>query len=311
MDYVYNVTHEHPFYKNRQMRFLSCESSIVGIKEVYNNSWVLEKIVLSIFDCELRCFVYEGDITSVPYNEFVNTSCYFEELDHLILIDIENKNYTLTSAFPFMVCAIDGNYVETCMQDNKIYIFHSHTDDYETGVFIFDIESNTFNSDAFALEEKNVTETYITDDDIEYEETELRRIWTNTFSQLHRKNITSCYVHKAQLYIKWNDTISSYDPISNVLIDVAKLPEPFITECGNIIVAQYWLEDNIKPNLYDTETLCLIGELDSSSRQTMLLAFSYKDKLVCMSSEYENPYGQIYDANKPLHQGVKVVQYSI
>jgi hypothetical protein len=56
---------------------------------------------------------------------------FYDHTTYGYLYDLENQEYTKTSEFPYLISEIDGNVITYTIHDNKIYLCHSHTEDYD------------------------------------------------------------------------------------------------------------------------------------------------------------------------------------
>lgn len=192
MDYCYKITENDPFYKGNT--FKNCGNKIIRINKTYTSDYKnIVSIYVSVFDCNTMQFSSKYESKFVEYHNLRTVSCYEIDSTEMILIDIENMEYTITSKFPYLISEIDGNFIESCKINNKIYIFHSQTFEYQTGMFIFDIETNKFNADDFLSRKKVNDSTSSDSSDSSFSFSDYDGFtYTNKFYNLHNKDITSC-----------------------------------------------------------------------------------------------------------------------
>lgn len=237
MDYCYDVVQGDSFYADSKFHYSFYNDKIIGIEMIYDN-YSISGLQISTFDCDTKIFTATEVLHEVSYKDFKHVSCYLVDLVYLILIDVENKQYAKGNPFPFMISEIDGNCVEACHNDDTIFIFHSETDGYETGVFIFDIKNNQLNYSDYWEDFSVITK------------------YTNKFANLHNKTITSCNVHNNIIYVLWHDNddeelkLSTYDPVNDQFTNIL-LPIPTETWYKDLIVV------NNKAYIRGNNLLCI------------------------------------------------------
>jgi hypothetical protein len=209
-----------------------------------------------------------------------------------------------------MISEIDGNCITSCKNGDYIYIFHSHTECYETGIFIFDMRTNMFNNDDFYLSSKQFdVETDSGNDDIHVN----NNFQSNKFSMFHEKDIEDCYVHNGKIFLIIYNNIDDAKTINDIyLYDLHELS--LITQMENIREIRvkdgviYGREDNIikyidSDGMIQTLEICPRNHLPS-------FWDVYNDKLIVISFLYQNPYGQIYSSTRS-YKELKIMQYTI
>ena len=136
---------------------------LIGTKRGYNGP----KLIFHTFNCDTLEIIRDKIPQYVEYCDLKTASSFFVDLRCIYLIDVENNQYAKSCNFPYMIHEIDGNHITYCRQNNHIYIFHSHTESYDTGVFIFDIQNNTLkNPECKSLHELDIISCCVANDDI-------------------------------------------------------------------------------------------------------------------------------------------------
>ncbi len=325
MDYCYKITENDPFYKGWVFKSCGNESKIIGINKKYTNDYKnIDNIYISTFNCETLDFSPKCEIKFTEYDDFKTVSCYLIECTNMILIDIENMKYTITNKFPYLISEIDGNFIESCTMNNNIYVFHSQTFEYQTGVFIFDIKTNKFNTDDFVTRER-ISELDSSDSSdssnssfsfSDYD----GFMHTNKFTNLHNKDITSCFVCNNQLIIKWcnypNNKLSIYEPDNDIITDITTSSETLFINCGNVVIGRNFYADSIQNMVklykYENNSLNYIKDYKICDEKNIPTScFSYNNKLIYMSYEYYYPFGLIYDENRNTRPNLQITQFDI
>lgn len=211
LQYEYEVKERDSFAKNFNMHHFQYQNLIVGISRYYYYSG--HRIIVNTFDIETSKFTEFEEFIQVKYEELKNIS-YMFDMDRIILIDMINKQYSCSCNFPFMISEIDGNYITSCRDNDYYYIFHSKTMDYETGVFIFDIKNNSFNEGDFIINEKYRGQE---DNGVGAAEEIYQSQYTNIFTALHHKDISTCCIYNRDIIINIEDKLCKYDIESNQL----------------------------------------------------------------------------------------------
>ncbi len=239
----------------------------------------------------------------VRYNDTVDilTSKYFERATYVdklqkvdyfcdllnvgYMVDIDNKQYSKTCEFPHMISIIDGNFITSCILGNKIYIFYSYTEDYESGVFIYDIDKNIFNTSDIYNENG-----------------------TNRFKNLHNKNITGCCVDKDKIILNIrdielnNNTISVYDPITDTFTENKRTMDFHDIKIHNGVI--YGFNWNTRNLIYRIDSSIIIG----CEQDEIILFWTFNDnQLIIIYEKYENPFGQIYQNIRQRHCKLKYI----
>lgn len=166
----------------------------------------------STFNLDTKQFTPFEQYRQVQYEELAHKNHMYEYFDHVIIVDVPNKSYAKSCRFPYSVTEINGNYVVSCWDERYFYIFHSKTPDYETGVFIFDIENNIINQADFSQNEK------FEDDQAAGAAGEIYQSeYSNIFTALHDHDISNCCFYKGNILITIEDSVYQYNIKTNEL----------------------------------------------------------------------------------------------
>lgn len=163
MEYCYDVTEKDSFFLNWNTRYFQSKNIIVGITTVYDdiNDWKNHsyKLIINSFNINTKEFTSNEKFECVDYVHIKNVDIFYEYITCNVVIDIINKQYSITNEFPYLISEIDGNHITECKLNDKLYVFHSKTYEYETGAFIFDIKNNTYNHSDFKHDENFIHES--------------------------------------------------------------------------------------------------------------------------------------------------------
>lgn len=313
MEYCYDINEKDSFYTNWNVNYLFYDNKIIGIKRIYNeNITTITGLQMNTFDCNTKNFTSTEELQKVEYNDLKQVSCYYIYLTYMFLIDVDNKQYTETKSFPFMIYEIDGNNVESCRNNDTIYIFHSRTETYETGILIYDIKSNQFNHKDYQDIERQALTQNDNDDDSsetmdEYYDRTIKH--TNKFSNLHKKTIASCSMYNDTIYILWHGRddidddlkLSKYDPVNDKFTDIMKpLPTYIWYKDLNIANNKAYIRgygDNLI-YVYDLNSYELLEKIKIHDEEDMCLYWFVNDSSqVFICEKYKNPFGQIWKDN--------------
>jgi hypothetical protein len=208
----------HLFNKNIQ-RFFRFEHYIVG---VLNTKWI------NIFNMYNKESIIHQLTKTDKVENMANIIDYCNEG---IMIDVINRTYSIIN-FPYSIYEIDGNYINTCRNDEYFYIIHSHTEYYQTGVFIYNIKNNTFNCEDFYIIKNNTfncEDFYIDINNVNNDENENESDnendnpeQTNRFKSLHNKDIISCFFNDTLILFDGED-VFHYEPDTDTLTPVMKV----------------------------------------------------------------------------------------
>lgn len=238
MDTCYITTNS--FFKVYHFNY---DKYIIAIKFVYNydNNHTDSKCLMAKYDCQLNIFSDYLEINKIenPINLTYFSGFLCTGVSELYLFDCIYNLYVVCR-FPYEISEIDGNYITSCLMDVCIYIFHSSTERYNTGVFVYSIKNNTFN----CLDFKNKKEK------------SQFPIHTNRFNSLHGLDIISCYTAKGELYILYTNhdvdvniyNIGIYDVENDKLKDVIcdiKEGEMLVNSSIIFILPTYTLSNEI------------------------------------------------------------------
>ena len=297
MDYCYNVCENDSFYLNWNYEYFLKNKSIMGMKYDYSS----KEMAINKFDCDSKSFTPTEKINQINYENFKQVTYFSEYFTCGFVIDAENKQFSKTSKFPYLISEIDGNYITSCTLNNKIYIFHSRTWDYETGVFIFDIETNKFNDSDFEHNSEYIQDDGNDDDDT-WSESDIVSKYTNKFKNLHKKEITSCYVYNNDIILNVRDNdvnkICKYDPMTDNLTEMLITTDLHdIKINNNILFGKHWGERNVLYIYNITEKQFIIKYEICNQDEIVIFWELSGGKLFVMSNKYVYPYGQIYKEN--------------
>lgn len=301
MNYSYDITKKDSFYNNWNVKYFKYKDDIIALK---NYGYKINKIYIKTFNINTKQFTSNEKLTYVEYENLKDITYLYNDLEYGIVVDIANKQWSNTTKYPYFISEIDGNAITICKLHDKFYIFHSHTENYETGVFIFDIKNNTFNNSDFRL-----NELYHSDDsDDSNSESEMVPVYTNTFKNLHDKTVYYSCVNDNQIILNIEDDIYKYD---GELTDL-NLKSDFAIKVSNNML--YGLYKN-KVNIYNIHSKNLIKTIEICDDNEQILYWEiYNDQLIIICEKYVNPYGQIY---KETHneefksRNMKIKSYSL
>ena len=261
------INQEDSFYRNWNAHYFKHEDNIVGItsqrrifdtsqRRIFDTSY---DIFMNAYHIKTKQFTPTIKLTYVNYNDLKQVDYLYDHVDYAIVIDVDEEQWSKTSRFPYYISEIDGNYICCCKKENQYFIFHSHTEQYETGVFIFDIKTNTYNDKDF-----DITKDYI----------------TNRFTHLHEKDIISCDPN--QLLINNDGSIETYDPNTNMSMTL-------LTSTSNADIKLYndllYEQDGNNIHIYDIEKNLIKSIKVCEANQFIL----YWDSDLVMYENHRNP----------------------
>ena len=266
---MYQIAPNDSFYTNWNAHYFRHQDSIIGItghEEVFMNTYHIKN----------KQFTPTHKLTYVDYRDLKQVDYLYDDFDCAIVIDVQNQQWAKTSNFPYWISEIDGNYITSCKKDNHYYLFHSHTERYETGVFIFDIKTNTYNHDDFTVDTDMIT---------------------NRFINLHEKDIISCDASD-KIIINNDGYIYEYNPITDECIESLILSNfPVLYNNSEIKVSDFLFEkQNSQIHIYDFKALiksikiCEEDEFvifwDITDYQLIILCQNYRNLLYTSREEY-------------------------
>lgn len=197
----------HLFNKNIQ-RFFRFEHYIVGVLNIYGNTkWI------NIFNMYNKESIIHQLTKTDKVENMANIIDYCNEG---IMIDVINRTYSIIN-FPYSIYEIDGNYINTCRNDEYFYIIHSHTEYYQTGVFIYNIKNNTFNCEDFYIDINNINNVNNDSDDENDNPEQMNR-----FKSLHNKDIVSSFFNDKLILFDGED-VYNYEPDTDTLTPMMKI----------------------------------------------------------------------------------------
>lgn len=238
MEYEYKVEKSDSFYNDHGFRHFKHKRLIIAISNFY----------IKTFDIDTKQFTCANELKQVAYHDLKHINAFYDEYQKGIVIDVENKQYAYTSEFPHSIYEIDGNMITHCIDDDKIYVFYSYTNDYQTGLFVFDIKNNTY---------ENVN------DDFWYD-----------------KDIASCGIFGDKLLIKVDNYIYNYhdkEEILDLSKDIFKYNYNDIIIYGDkLLVGDYKCAD-----IYDLNTKCRCKRVELEGNYNYVRFWDiYNDTLV-------------------------------
>lgn len=279
-------------FTKKPQRFFRYEHYIVGVGNVYyDTKWI------SIFNLYNKESIIH-QLSKVDKVEYVH---YMIDYGHQgIVIDVINKTWSIVE-FPYSINKIDGNMINMCYNQGKnkekFYLFHSHTYDYQTGVFIYDVETNTFNHEDFFIDPTVINDNKNDDNDddtLSFDNPEQ----TNRFKSLHNKNIYSCYIDD-RMVLYDGEEVFYYDPETDVLTSIMKIDEKHcineIKRYKNQIIGiqHYKKETDTKVYIYSNP---IVSFVVADKEDYVVFWDIYENYLIIITETFVNPYGQIYGA---------------
>lgn len=315
---TYLLKESDSFYYNWNVTYLPYKNYIVAIKYVYENTTYpfgdLKQIMMSKFDSLTMTSSENVELKYVEHDQLQDVSGSLLRYGYYAyLFDFENQTYGKTCQFPYGIHEIDGNYITTCQANNKIYWFHSSTSDYETGVFIYDIENDKFNEGDFMLTNEDTSYEKI----FEYEEPvdkSQQQNHTNRFKSLHDMEISSCCVYNNEIYVLYDNhftpnkmdkpkpsKIAKYDPNTDQITEIInEVVNGELYACQNkfiISISYHYSETKNTISFCDVESKKIVKGFNFSDDKWIKYAQAYENKIIMMRETWENPYGQIYKEN--------------
>jgi hypothetical protein len=218
MEYHHITSEDNCFGGSEHVIYFKYNEYVVRL----TNIWDTNKIAISTFNVNTNMFTPNKRLTNVNYDHLESVDYFYDDTIHGIVIDVKNKLWAHTVKYPHLVDSVDGNAVEVCSSINKekYYIFHSKTYMYETGVFIFDVKTNTFNDEDF-MKNPNYDEA-LDENDENYNVPKM----TNIFTSLHDETIMYC--------ISYNDNLIMLDTGNDICLYDVNNNSHHITNIINI-----------------------------------------------------------------------------
>lgn len=262
--YSYIIKQEDPFSKDFPCNYFIKDGFIYNIKKLYRENHIDFVLLLSKFDINNKIFTQFIELKFVPFEQMKKVSFFFDNIYANCLVDIENNQYTLSKNYEYYIYIMDGNFISNCIFNNKCYTFHSVTQDYETGVFVYDQNQNIFNTECFTKlnQSSEIEELEVPKDPDEFEELEnnfnqIPIIYTNNFNSLHKKNIISCCSTKDCIIILYKSEkgifLAKYNPEKDDLVNLTSIQKHykiFYDEKDSIIL----YDINNSPMIYNLKT---------------------------------------------------------
>ena len=172
-----NILKEDTIDHNYQHRYFKYKHFIVAISSIHH-----ETIYISMYDVneksDERLFTIHKPLKLVNYENIRNIDVFYDDYNKGLVVDVANCEYAYTTNFPHVIYELDGNCIEYCIDVNKIYIFYSYTEEYQTGLFVFYLHENRYD---------------VIDDAFWYD-----------------KTITSCNIYNNNLLVNSEDKIYNY-----------------------------------------------------------------------------------------------------
>lgn len=319
---TYYLQETDSFYYNYNVYYFNYDKFIVSIKFIYNendglNDFSNVTIMMAKYDCEKRTFIDYSEMEQIDKSKNLEhiSGHICTLVSELYIFDCINNTY-MKRSYPYPISEIDGNHITSCMINDHIYIFHSFTSDYDTGVFMYSIKSDTFNNSDFyrksiASSNDNETVTYDDNETMSSDDDETNEKYTNRFTNLHGLNIISCYGEEDVLYILYNYEIQytgihvgSYDIKNDKLKELVSNVKycDILVVSSNIIILPIFHDDNeiCIHNIDHSETLDdhdNIKRILLNDKKQKIHQHIVNSTLFILREIFKSPYGQIYKSN--------------
>jgi hypothetical protein len=160
--------------------------------------------------------------------------------------------------------------------------------DYETGVFIFDIKNNSFNEGDFTINEKYRENE---DNGVGAAEEIYQSQYTNVFTALHHKDISTCCMHNGNIIINIEDKVCEYNIGSNQLSLIIEKDINDMKIFGNLLL----IKGQRNLNLYDIKTGILTENIIVLENGEYYEHWDcYEDLFIVMIKQQDNRIIKIY-----------------
>ena len=291
MNYCYKINKNDSFYRNCNSVYFKHENLIISIDINYyfrNNM-----IKINTYNIDTNEFTPNDIFNKVEYSKLTKVDHIFNANEYGVAIDVQNKMFSNTIKYPYLISEIDGNHVTLCKHNNIFYIFHSEIEIYEIGVFIFDSINNTINNHDF----------------IEIDSSKI----TNKFKNIHNKTIISCGIHNDNIILKVDENddtelVYRYDIKTDCVITLFEIQNLYadyneINILNNIV---YILNKN---NIYtrDANQNKIINKFEiCDEKESVIFWDIYNDKLVIICGNYCDFSGIIYSDEWRTHRNLQI-----
>lgn len=316
----YIVRLDDPFYDNRCTFNRITDNFIVRVTQLFdrtdlsnikNLGYALSKYNLDTDEFTPYSFLKEVDISvfkQLPSSFFESDKFLFDSMGVCknILVNIETMQYAYSSEFPHSVYWIDGNIILEHIHRGMCLTFYALTYDYESGLFVYNPKTDSFNNDQI-IPLGDATKSNYKDhcpiDDSDDEDDEDCEEWnyepedfTNKYINLHKKIVGCCCDVENRLYIIY---AIEYDGISTNYLG---LYNPFTDDLSTLGV----YKQDINGLCYDGKDVLLItnngiirhdyithNEIYTKFEETegikpIMYSWVYKDRLVIISVDYRD-----------------------
>lgn len=246
MEYEYDVGPNDSFYNSINMHYFLYNNLIIAFYRYHENEFIIKT-----FDLITHKFGKDERLYQVNYDELQDVSYLYEKGNCIIVIDMVNKRYAQSCKYNHLIHELDGNIITSCRDRNRYYIFHSHTESYNTGVFLFNIENNTINNEDFINNNLQISAGAAGEDQLEI---------SNIFASLHNKDVDSCCVYNRELLLIVEEKICSYDVETDHLVELLDAPNIYDMK----VYSHYLIAENRDRNfdIYDIETKLYIKSIN-------------------------------------------------
>lgn len=285
MNYSYKVKKKDSFYYDLNVIHFQYNELIIGLHNWYDEN----KICMNTFNILTKEFTNLERLPLVEYNQLESISEIYDHTSWSIALDFKNKKCAKTSNYPYMISETDGNTIEFCKKDDIFYIFHSYTFEYETGLFIFNSKTNTYNNnDCFEQKDDKQSTIFTT-----YNDSGEVPNWTNKFENLHSTDISSCEIYNDEIILCIDDWISKYDPTTDILTKLFEFNYHKMKISNDII---FGLRENVI-SLYKLDGE-FIKNIEICDKDHWVSYFEvYDGQLIIITKKFVNPYNQIWKEN--------------
>lgn len=309
----YIVTDNDPFYYSVNEEYVLYDEFIISFMWKYDrtdiHNIINKGLYYSTYNLETGKFTSYSPLRKV-HTAFLKKEkdhfFFFDKLTYNVLIDLKRMEYACSSEYPYCIHIIEGNHIANQLyyrDDNTMQCltFHSVTDYYETGVFIYDPISNKFNEETFfELEHKNTSKTHNPDSEEEWSSSEEdNRLYqyepyqnSNKQVNLHKKCIfTTCCINE-KIYIVYSTEYNNinddyhlglYNPFTDALEHIKTLEGSVWNICSHNRCILYLCQGKLfSYNTESNEEEC-VGCNDNVGYGGIRFMGMYKDRLIVIT----------------------------
>ena len=306
MEYCHVINQDDSFYSNWGTQYFLEGSTVIGITIQYHGLEICDSsptgLVMNSFNYQTKLFTPDEELTEVDYDLIGDITLFFDYLTYMFVINTVTKQYAKTTEFPYLISEIDGNYIVSCRLNTKIYIFHSRTEGYETGIFIIDTGVDKFNEADFWIVPQNSLPDCDDNcpgcDNCDWNNMVPRH--GNRFKSLSGKDVADCFIVNDEIVIAINDhpgmfELYKYNSDADIMVELYTIPYcNTIKVSGNVLVCHSYTKREMLC-FHDIHTGQLIREYPAcESDEVIRFLEVHGDELIILCEKYVNPYGQIY-----------------